>query len=159
VSKQISLILAILVCLPVGLLAAKKLQARTPGVVSGCPDWVLSQTANPANVIHPEKIVVEPWQGRHNVFATFKVPEGYETSDVVVVTVEGSHSYCGIVMPQSPSGMKLDQRVFGWFRTRTALWLFTKGQLSQLEQPKNWKLAIHKPSERTTYLKPSRNPL
>lgn len=147
-SKQIGFVLAVLVCLPLGLLAAKKIQARTPGVVSGCPDWILEQTENPANVIHPEKIVVEPWQGRHNVFATFKVPDGYETSDIVVVNVKGSHPYCGIVMPYAPSGMAMDQRVFGWFRTRTALWLFTKGQLSQLEQAENWKLAVFKPSER-----------
>ncbi|WP_156426849.1 hypothetical protein [Leptolyngbya sp. NIES-2104] len=153
-SKQISLLLAVLVCLPLGLIAAKKLQARTPGVVSGCPEWAFTQTANPANVIHPEKIVVEPWQGRHNVFATFKVPEGYEASEVVVVTVQGSHSYCGIVMPHSPSGMTIDQRVFGWFRTRTALWLLTRGQLSQLEKPENWKLAIFKPSERVKHHRP-----
>lgn len=141
-----SVILAVLVCLPLGLLVARQLQARTPGVVSSCPDGVLEQIANPANVVHPEQVVVEPWQGRHNVFATFKVPDGYKATDVVVVTVKGSHPYCGIVMPYSPSGASIDQRVFGWFRTRTALWLMTKGQLSQLEQPANWKLVVVKNS-------------
>ncbi|MBE9009913.1 hypothetical protein IQ250_06805 [Pseudanabaenaceae cyanobacterium LEGE 13415] len=141
-----SLVLAVLLCLPLGLLIAKKLQARTPGVVSACPEQALEQIANSANVVYPEKVVVEPWQGRHNVFATFKVPDGYKATDIVVVTVAGSHPYCGIVMPYSPSGTSIDQRVFGWFRTRTALWLMTKGQLSQLEQPTNWKLVVIKNS-------------
>lgn len=157
-SKQISLILAVLVALPLGLVVAKKLQARTPSVVSGCPDEVLAQVANPANVVHPEQVVVEPWHGRHNVFATFKVPEGYEASDVVVVTVKGSNPYCGIVMPYSPSRERIDQRVFGWFRTRTALWLLTKGQLSQLEQPENWKLAVFKPSDHKSSIKSDKRP-
>lgn len=144
--KRISLVLLVLLCLPVGFLVAQKLQSRRPGIASSCPNWALTQTQAATEIIHPEKIVIEPWQGRHNVFATFKIPDGYEPGSVFVVTLEGSNPYCGYVQPRLPSGEHSKQHVFGLFRTRTTLWLMSKGQLNQLEQRNNWKLAIFKQS-------------
>ncbi len=141
-SKQISLILALLMCLPIGYFAVRKLKVRTPGFLSGCPDWVLTETENSANFVHPDKVVVEPWQGRHNVFATFKVPDGYQPIPFVVVTFKDSNPYCGnVVMRPTGNG---NHQVFGLFRTRTTLLLMSRGKLDQLEQPSNWKLAIFK---------------
>lgn len=144
--KRKSLILAILMCLPVGVLLTQELQSRRPGIASSCPDWVLSRPESETRFIHPEKVVVEPWQGRHNVFATFKVPDGYKPDAMFVVTIQDSNPYCGHTISRSRPGKSSDRQVFGLFRTRTTLWLLSKGQINQLEQPSNWKLAIFKES-------------
>jgi len=140
--KRTGLILLVLICLPISFLAIKKLQSRRPSIASSCPDGILSQAQSSTDYIHPEKVVVEPWQGRHNVFATFKIPNGYQPSSVFVVTLKGSHPYCGTVVPQSNS--QGDRQAVGKFRTRTTLWLMSKGQMDELEQPSNWKLMIFK---------------
>lgn len=144
-TKRAGLILIALMSLPIVILGAEKLESRRPSVASGCPDWVLSQTETSENLIHPEKVVVEPWQGRHNVFATFNIPEGYEANQFFVVTLKDSNPYCGTVTRSTPTSNG-ERKVFGLFRTRTTLWVISKGQLNQLEEPSNWKLAIFKPS-------------
>ncbi|MBW4523710.1 MAG: hypothetical protein KME18_00735 [Phormidium tanganyikae FI6-MK23] len=144
VSKRMGLILVGLIGLSVGLLALSKLQSRRPSIASGCPDWVLSQTENSPETIHPEDLVIEPWYGRHNVFATFKIPDGYQPSPFFVVSLKGSNPYCGQILSRSKTGS--DQRVTGVFRTRTTLWLMLRGHLDQLKQPTNWKLTISKES-------------
>lgn len=142
--KRIGLILLILIWLPLGFLLIEELQSRRPSVASGCPDWVLAQTQSATNIIYPEKIVIKPWHGRHNVFATFKIPEGYTPSPAFMVTLKDSKPYCGAIRWEAPSGETGDHLVFGPFRTRTTLWLISRGQLDQLEQPSNWRLAIFK---------------
>ena len=146
--KRTGLILMVLLGVPVSLLAVETAESRRPGIASGCPGWVLSQAKTSTSFVHPEEIVVEPWQGRHNVHATFKVPAGYQPSPFFVVMLEGSSPYCGNLLSQPDIQIEAqhDRRVIGLFRTRTALWIATKGQLKQLEQPNNWKLAIVKRS-------------
>ncbi|MBD1845448.1 hypothetical protein H6F89_18960 [Cyanobacteria bacterium FACHB-63] len=140
--KRMGLMLFLLLFVAVACVAFNKLQSRRPGVVSGCPDWVLTQTETATEFVYPDHIVVEPWQGRHNVFATFKVPDGYQPGRFVVVRFEGSSPYCGDVVTHSTANG--DRQVTAFFRTRTTLWLMSKGQINQLEQPNNWKLAIFK---------------
>lgn len=142
--KRLGLILLILICLPVGFLIFQKLQTRRPSVVSGCPDWAIAQFHSATDIIHPEKVVIKPWQGRHNVFATFKIPDGYQPSSVFVVLLDDSNLYCGRIQSKSPSGEISKNHVFGPFRTRTTLLLMSRGQIDQLERPINWKLAIFK---------------
>jgi hypothetical protein len=134
-----------LLSLPIAVLGSEQLESRRPSVASGCPDWVISETETSPNLIHPDKVVVEPWQGRHNVFATFTIPKGYQANQFFVVTLKGSNPYCGAVTRGIPTSNG-DREVVGMFRTRTTLWVMSKGQLGQLEEPSNWKLAIFKPS-------------
>lgn len=139
------LILVGLVCLSLGLFSLSKLQSRRPGIASGCPEWVLSQTERSTNVVSPEDLVIEPWHGRHNVFATFKIPNGYQPSPFFVVSLKGSNPYCGSVISRSKFGKTENgQQVRGVFRTRTTLWLMLRGEMDQLKQPSNWKLALFK---------------
>ncbi len=148
--KRTGLILLVLLSLPVGFIAFEKFQFRRPGIASGCPDWVLSQVQTSIEIVHPEKLVVEPWQGRHNVYATFKIPAGYQPSPFFVVTLEGSNPYCGNIISRPTTShsndSSRDRQVIGLFRTRTTLWIATKGQLGQLERSSNWKLVILKQS-------------
>lgn len=153
-------ILVILVILPIVYVAARKLQSfRRPSAVSGCPDWVLQQVNTADETVHPEKIVVEPLQGRHNVYGVFRLPEGYTPSPFFVVKVEGSNPYCGTIIPSTKdrrhSAQKDDQTFIGRFRTRTTLWLITKGQADQLNHRENWSLAIVKYPEQTGEAPPS----
>ncbi len=145
--KRAGLLVLILVVAtaPILLLSSRKAHSfRRPSVVSGCPDWVLEQTGATTQKVHPEKIVVEPLQGRHNVYGIFKVPEGYQPSPYFVVHTEGSNSYCGVtaIAKHNPT----DKTVIGRFRTRTALWMMTKGQSDDLNRRQNWSLVIVKSS-------------
>jgi hypothetical protein len=144
-TKRILLILAVLLCLPIAAIGIVGFQSRRPAAVSGCPDWILSEIKSGNTLIHPERVVVEPWQGRHNVFATFKVPAGYQESSIFVVTLHDANPYCGEIRPY-PSASDSNREVLGVFRTRTTLWLMARGLLNQLEEPSNWKLMIVKNS-------------
>jgi hypothetical protein len=137
----IILVLAIAI-VPAVLLSSRKAQSfRRPSVVSGCPEWVLEQI-NTAEKVHPEHLVVNPLQGRHKVYGVFKVPEGYQPSPYFVVQVDGATPYCGAAVISKRN--ETEQTVIGRFRTRTTLWMMTKGKIEELSQPQNWSLMIVK---------------
>jgi hypothetical protein len=130
-----------LVWLPLVYLVGERLTTlRRPGMVSSCPDWVLEQRYT-TETVNPEEVVVEPLQGRHNVYAVFKLPEGYQPSPYFVVNLPNSQPYCGMI---SHAQGRERKTFVGLFRTRTTLWLMAKGQADQLNHRQNWSLAIVK---------------
>lgn len=140
--KRTSLLILVLAIafVPAILLSSRKAQSfRRPSIVSGCPEWVLEQI-NTAKKVHPEQVVVNPLQGRHKVYGIFKVPEGYEPSPYFVVQVDGASPYCGAAVISKQG--ETEQTVIGRFRTRTTLWIMTKGKADELNQPQNWSLMI-----------------
>lgn len=121
---------------------------RKPGEVSRCPREVLTALDTTSDRIHPQKVVVRPWKGRHQVYAVFVLPDDYEADNPVVVSIEGEMTYCA----GKPVRVKGDefQRVYAKpgedifvarFRTRTASWLIAQGKVEPLKQPHNWSLS------------------
>lgn len=131
---------------------------RKPGAVSQCAGSTINtvtqaKTATPNDsirTIHPTNVVVEPWQGRHNIYAVFEVPVGFVPERSFMVMVDGN-AYCGYIEPNGATfnaaiaaNPNQPQPVVGKFRTRTALRLITKGQGSELKQTQNWWLVVKK---------------
>jgi hypothetical protein len=96
--------------------------------------------------IHPLKVVVEPFQGQHQVYAIFRLDkEKTPPSQSVVLTVTHLVKYCestnyigqDFAEIAVPNQYYLSQH---YIRTRTALWLTIQGLLKELKQPENWTL-------------------
>ena len=122
---------------------------KKPSTLSGCPDGVLAAFNYSTEKIHASKIIVEPWEGRHNVYGVFVLPAGYQAKHFFAVRVDGSDPYCGkVTMLDQPAygvGTQPGDRIaIGHLRTRTALWLLTKGKQEELKQPSNWVLGTKK---------------
>ncbi|WP_156113916.1 hypothetical protein [Myxosarcina sp. GI1] len=100
------------------------------------------------NIAHVKatKVVVEPWRGRHSVYAIFIVPMLYESGYPVLLDIKNVTIFCRrivlvsktsideIFAPPNSTVLKLH------LRTRTALWLQFVGKINDLQQTKNWTL-------------------
>ncbi|MGV0023631.1 hypothetical protein [Phormidesmis priestleyi] len=133
---------------------------QKPSVISECPDFITqASSANTTQIIHPTEVIVKPWRGRHHVYGVFVLPPGYEATDFFQISLEDGGSYCGKVagldnLVPDPSVDSSDLSfwklqsdrvvVLGRLRTRTALWLISKGKNGQLNHPQNWSLQIEK---------------
>lgn len=105
-----------------------------PRTASGCPDlWWSQQT------IAPNKVIVEPWKGRHHVYAEFELPQGAIIGDRARVSITSLGDFCGGVTDLEKSDGKV---AIARMRTRTALWLMLQGKLGELQDSKNWQLPI-----------------
>jgi hypothetical protein len=100
--------------------------------------------------INPEKVVVNPWQGEHHVYAIFMIPGGHLNDRLFKVSISGFGTYCGIL---AFGGTTVAEGVYAkpgyylmkaLFPTRAAFWLISQGKGSQLEQPHNWILGYSK---------------
>lgn len=117
---------------------------RGPRVASACtPSWPKQL---PNNIVpqslKPNKIVIEPWKGRHHVYAEFEVPsEGYLVNHQFRVNLDSLGDFCGGIstLPNEPGQKSI---AIARFRTRTALWLIAQGKLNALNQPENWQLEV-----------------
>ena len=114
-----------------------------PHAASACPQtW---PTAIPSDIIptvvQPTKIVIQPWKGRHHVYAEFPLPsQGYLVNDRFRVNIGNLGDFCGGVSSSDNPGAK--PVAIARLRTRTTLWLIAQGQLNALKQAQNWQLEI-----------------
>lgn len=155
----IVLCISTLLVLPYGIHQFQKYAhyLQKPSVISECPDSIAQENSfrevagSTTQKIHAVKVVVQPWQGRHHVFGVFVLPAGYEPGSYFEVSLKDEASYCGEitpamnplhVIPTQPG----DRAFVGLLRTRTAMWLITKGKRQQLKQPRNWILHVEKPA-------------
>jgi hypothetical protein len=100
--------------------------------------------------IHPEKLVIRPWRGRHNVYAIFAIPPGYRTDDAFTLSIPGTRTYCGnfrnrgiIVSADDQSNYYI--LIQGFLNTRIALKLIAQGKLDELRDPEYWSLGYVRP--------------
>ncbi len=130
--------IVVLLCLSTIPLLKYRYLSRTPSRISQCPSAeVLS---NQTQEIRAAKVVFKPWKGRHHVYGVFVVPAGYQPTSFFKVNAGEAGDYCGGVTAKPAQA---DQSVvIGRLRTRTALWLLSKGEQDRLEQPQNWTLSI-----------------
>lgn len=92
-------------------------------------------------VVQPNKIVIQPWKGRHHVYAEFLLPSpDYFVNDRFRLNLGNLGDFCGgVSSSDNPSSQPV---AIARLRTRTTLWLLAQGQLNALNQAKNWQLEI-----------------
>ena len=116
-----------------------------PHAASACTQaW---PTAVPADIIptvvQPTKIVIQPWKGRHHVYAEFPLPnQHYFVNDRFRVNMGKLGDFCGGVGVASSDNPGVKSVAIARLRTRTTLWLIAQGQLNALKQAQNWQLEI-----------------
>lgn len=117
--------------------------------IVGCEPWGFSSSGK-KGYTNPVKVVVEPWLGRHHVYALFNIPIGYINDKLFSVKIDETETYCGIfitggdkeiagVFPQP--GHYLMQ---GMLNTRIAIGLIFQGQGDKLKEPENWQVGYSK---------------
>lgn len=96
--------------------------------------------------VHPIKVVVDPFQGQHQVYGIFRLDKAKNPpNQPVILTVTHAGKYCEFTNSIGqdfaeivvPNQYYLSQH---YIRTRTALWLTSQGLLKELKQPDNWTL-------------------
>ncbi len=119
-------------------------------VISDCFGSTLSPSHGPRLPLHPQRVVVEPWKGRHNVYALFIVPNGHQPDEFVSIALTNGQTYCGHTeVLNHPQVINLSVPpnhyvVRGMLRTRTTIGLLSEGRKAELERPENWTLATQK---------------
>ncbi|MBD2387738.1 hypothetical protein [Cylindrospermum sp. FACHB-282] len=114
-----------------------------------CGKWGFVVSKSKKYYITPEKIVIEPWRGRHQVYGIFMIPDGYIRDHLVTIEIPEKPTYCGILLfPSNTYGgiyAKPGHYLMkGYLQTRTTLELIFEGKINQLKQPSNWKLGYIK---------------
>lgn len=112
--------------------------------LSKCPEEVLSRLDEVKTQV-PDKIVMKPWNGRHNVYGIFMLPIEDNSSKRLVISIPGAGNYCGGThnVGTSFEGIQAKPGYYllkANFRTRTSTWLIARGFANQLENSLNWKL-------------------
>ncbi|MDP5338849.1 MAG: hypothetical protein NWQ28_09780 [Nodularia sp. (in: cyanobacteria)] len=114
-----------------------------------CQQWGFNRPKDEKYYTHPEKLVVQPWRGQHNVYAIFIIPSGYKSDGLFTVTTPGTRTYCGRIQDIGQVSSGVDQPKYytinrGFLNTRIALKLIAQGKLDQLRKPDNWRLGYVK---------------
>ncbi|NEQ20474.1 MAG: hypothetical protein F6K28_14765 [Microcoleus sp. SIO2G3] len=112
---------------------------------SGCPEPVLANFKAGQTYGPPYKVIVQPWNGRHNVYAIFMVPVEQKSGKNLIVTLKGGRTYCGRAWRvgteyegiQAKPGYYLMKAAL---KTRTSSLLIAQGFIKQLKDPRNWNL-------------------
>lgn len=132
-------------------------------LVCGAAAWLLSkapaggcgsEAARPSvQAIRATKVVVEPWQGKHHVYAIFMVPDMYKDSTkyTATLTVGTRHRFAAASWPQRQrigdlSAAPGHYLLRSYISTRTALWFLVTGRFGDL-QSCEWTLVF---AERAT---------
>lgn len=114
-----------------------------------CQQWVFEEEGDHKYYAHPDTLVVQPWRGRHHVYAIFLVPAGYEHDGLFTLTIPGASTHCGRSQKIGKVLSGVDDtndynRVRGFLNTRIAVQFILQGKFSQLREPKNWRLGYFK---------------
>lgn len=137
------LFLSSLICI----ISFSYVREKSPAIA--CRHWGFSSKAE-KYYTHPEKIVVEPWKGQHNVYGIFQIPGGYLNDRMLKIEIPGSKTYCGIL---AYGGTVAVDGVYakpghylmkGMLNTRFAIKLILHGKQEELKQPQNWNLGYTK---------------
>lgn len=129
----------------VGVLSQMAIHRLSANVGECRIDWF--RKANPkTKQIYPRKVVVRPWNGEHQVYGLFLVPDVYQPGLPVLLEIKGEKTACyrpaflsqkavdGIEAP--PGFLVLRQHL----RTKYAVSLILRYGIDYLSQPENWVL-------------------
>ena len=121
-----------------------ELSERSP--IASCRQWGFYSSKGEKYYTHPEKIVVKPWVGPHNVYGIFMIPSGYRNDFFFTVTIDKTEVHCGVMDEAATKfaggvNAKPGYSVMkGLLNTRVALQLIIQGKADQLKQPQNWRV-------------------
>ena len=129
------------------------LAACAKPTTSHCPG---EEPFNPRrNIIHPVKVVAQPWFGRHQVYGLFTVPKRYEDENKYLITMSIRGLEGTFIVGEG--GGKVDERDIVieqghyakqvYVPTRMALWSLITGQFGELRSPCNWTLEFSERSK------------
>lgn len=118
-----------------------------------CEKWGFIDSTSSKYYIHPEKIVIEPWRGKHHVYGIFMIPNGYIHDRIITVKIPGKQTYCGNLLFPSNTYAGIDAKpghhlMKGYLQTHTALELIFQGKGNQLKQPSNWSVGYVKEQQK-----------
>lgn len=112
---------------------------------SYCPEPVLVNYKAGKTYGHPAKVVVKPWNGRHNVYAVFMLPNTVKSRKSLIINIPGVGTYCGASERVGTSFEGVEAKpgyylVKASLQTRTTTLLIARGYLNYLRDPQNWNL-------------------
>ena len=91
------------------------------------------------------QVVVQPWQGRHQVYGVFKIPDEYKVHRLysVTLTIQGSAQSFAAGSPENEErdGIRPEPGYYirrAYIPTRTALWFLFTGNFGNLRNPCHW---------------------
>jgi hypothetical protein len=128
------------------LVTAAGLSAHRPETGCGDGTWPHSN----GHVVLASKVVVQPWYGRHHVYAIFKIPDRYSDA-----AYSATLSVRGVEVASALSLTSLDVHgeiivtepgyhlKHGHLQTRSAMWSFLTGHFRNLRAPCNWALVFN----------------
>ncbi|HEY9638503.1 MAG TPA: hypothetical protein V6D14_34280 [Coleofasciculaceae cyanobacterium] len=128
-----------------GLLTAFFLYRKKFQYQSYCAEPVLANLKQGKTYGFPEKVVVKPWDGRHNVYAVFMLANDVKPNKSLIVSLPSAGNYCGGI-ERVETGFEGVEAKPGYYlvkaslKTRTSTLLITRGFLQQLKDPRNWNL-------------------
>jgi hypothetical protein len=117
---------------------------RSP--ITSCREWGFFSSKSEKYYTHPEKIVLKPWKGQHNVYGIFMIPDKYRNDILFTVTIDKTEIHCGVMGYADTkfiTGINAKPGYYlikGLLNTRVALRLILQGKKDQLKQPQNWKM-------------------
>lgn len=122
--------------------------AEKPPVVQ-CQARAFKTATDERYYTNPEKLVVQPWRGPHNVYAIFTIPSGYRSDGLFTVSIPGDQIYCGQFFNAGRVFTGVEQPKYytlikGNLNTRIALKLIAQGKLDHLKEAQNWRLGYIK---------------
>jgi hypothetical protein len=147
--RKHKLIYSFLTLIIVGVISSTYLSSRLPRRWN-CHSWQLDMFNNATEYIHPDKVVVKPWKGEHHVYAIFNVPGGHKNTKYFRVSVPeygilcGQLAYGGLKEVNGVSAKPGHYLMKGYIKTRTTLWLISKGKREDLKDPTNWSVGYKK---------------
>jgi hypothetical protein len=120
---------------------------------SACDVEVFLTRPRSLQSVTPQKVVVEPWWRQHNAYGLFVLPNQVTPGSVILVGVKQVGVYCAMDPARTKyvDGVSADANhhvVKKYIRTRSALWAIVQGQLSQLQDRRNWVIWYHADSPR-----------
>ena len=120
-----------------------ELSERSP--ITSCRQWGFYSSKGDKYYTQPEKIVVKPWEGPHNVYGLFMIPDRYRNDFFFTVTIDKTEVHCGVMNDANKIARGVNAKpgyyqVKGLLNTRVALWLILQGKEDQLKHPQNWRV-------------------
>ncbi|MBI1241684.1 hypothetical protein [Umezakia ovalisporum] len=122
--------------------------SKQPPIVT-CQQQAFNPPQREKYYTHPQRLVIKPWRGQHNVYAIFVIPIGYKSDDLFTVSIPGNRTYCGGFQNLGKISPRVNKPqhytlIKGFLNTRIALKLIAQGKLSELQKPQNWQLGYVK---------------
>lgn len=112
---------------------------------SSCPPEIVAHLNSEKTQISPYQLTIKPWEGRHNVYSFFMLPMEDNTAKILVLSIPGLGNFCGEAHNVGTNFEGIQAKP-GYYlvktnlRTRTAIWLITRGFGNQLNDSSNWQL-------------------